>query len=105
MKLRIEVFSIYFRCILICFLTKASFETTGFSMYDSNIIMEKQNINSPLIPSKLNLDKSFALYSRAAFNKNENPLSENQIIYLEKLIKQKLIDPLKKFHLSSSKSR
>jgi len=67
--------------------------------------MEKQNINSPLIPSKMNLDKSFILYNRAAFSKNENPLSENQIIYLEKLIKQKLIDPLKKFHLSSSKSR
>jgi hypothetical protein len=102
MKIRIEVYSIYFRCVLICFLTKASFETTES---DSDIIMEKQNINLPLLPSKLNLDKSFILYNRAAFKNNENPLSENQIIYLEKLIKQKLIDPLKKFHLSSSKYR
>lgn len=103
-KLKIKVHPVYFRLVIIYIVTDflvnqiESIDTTDF-------ITKSEKINLPILNSILNSDYKRFRHKRIETKLIENLLTQEQTTYLEQLIKQKLIEPLKKYHLSSIKFR
>ena len=105
MKLKFKVHSICVRFVLIYIVTDFLKNAKVLTIKQSDFIMKKQKIYLPISNSNLNTEYNQVKNKRIVIKLFENKFNEEQTTYLQNLMKEKLIDPLKKYHLSGLKYR